>query len=343
MTENQKRAWEWLLEKEQHSLFLTLGQGKSSWEVGEILGLSHYKYLEIKERAEVFFKLFTNFLERWPSLFRPGNPCQESFKDLMDAFICRRVKRKSAALFSGDAANLVKRISTASIRNNLKVLSESDDPWDKDTMALILEFDRWNNFRILPHEWQQPSAYKRRLNKKDKIYIKYLLDPVKTPFWMLKKIKERFYYKGRKAENTAYVALISKRLFKEGYLVMPIRKDPEVIKEMTGFYMYVFDSKYDADSLGFKISNYYIQTSRVRLGQKFWPEYREIVQRALNYNEMNNINFSRDNLDMARDPSGSIKKARIKTKKRERGIHDPRPIKSLPVTRADSSAFYIEK
>lgn len=56
----------------------------------------------------------------------------------------------------------------------MKRLKESEDPWDLDSMRLILEFDRWNNFRILPRMLQQPSAFKRRLNKKDKIYIKYL-------------------------------------------------------------------------------------------------------------------------------------------------------------------------
>lgn len=59
----------------------------------------------------------------------------------------------------------------------MKRLKESEDPWDLDSMRLILEFDRWNNFRILPRMLQQPSAFKRRLNKKDKIYIKYLFKP----------------------------------------------------------------------------------------------------------------------------------------------------------------------
>ena len=101
MNKAQQTAWEWLSETEQRSLFLTLSTGKSSWEAGEMLKISHYKYLEIKERSEVFFKLFTSFLEKHEALFRPDGPCQEDFKDYMEAVICKRKTRKEAALFSG--------------------------------------------------------------------------------------------------------------------------------------------------------------------------------------------------------------------------------------------------
>lgn len=49
---------------------------------------------------------------------------------------------------------------------NMKRLRESEDPWDQDTVKLIFEYDRWNNSRILPRMLQQPSAFKRRLNKR---------------------------------------------------------------------------------------------------------------------------------------------------------------------------------
>lgn len=62
MNEAQQKAWSCLIDKEQQSLFLQLSESKSSWEVGEILKLSHYKYLEIRERSEKFFRLFSDFL-----------------------------------------------------------------------------------------------------------------------------------------------------------------------------------------------------------------------------------------------------------------------------------------
>ena len=52
MNKYQQKAWDCLTPTEQQSLFLQLSESKSSWEAGEILRLSHYKYLEIKERSE---------------------------------------------------------------------------------------------------------------------------------------------------------------------------------------------------------------------------------------------------------------------------------------------------
>ena len=71
MNEFQKKAWDCLPQKEQQSLFLQLSENKSSWEAGEILKLSHYKYLEIRERSEKFFRLFSDFFEKRTSILRP--------------------------------------------------------------------------------------------------------------------------------------------------------------------------------------------------------------------------------------------------------------------------------
>ena len=331
MNKAQQTAWEWLSETEQRSLFLTLSHGKSSWEAGEMLNISHYKYLEIKERSEVFFKLFTSFLERHEALFRPDGPCQEDFKDYMEAVICHRKTRKESALYSGYSANLLSEVSNKKIEVNMRRLKESDDEWDQETRALILEFDRWNNFRILPKKLQQPSAYKRRLNKKDKTYIRYLLNPSKMPEWLLERIKERFYFKTKRDDRRYWVALISKALSKEGYFLLPIRRDEEVIKEMNKYYIYVFENKEDADSFGFKVANYRTQTARVRLGLKFWPEYREVVKQAINYGSINNLDFNVKTLDMAYQSLHPKKKKKPKEDKEKLGI-----------SRAKSSAFYIK-
>ena len=309
----QQQAWEWLLPEEQNSLFLTLGTGKSSWEVGEMMKKSHYKYLEIKERSEAFFKLFTNFLERHPSIFRPDGPCQEDFKDYIEAVICLRKTRKEAAGYTGLSANLLNEVNNKKLEKNINRLKKSDNTWDKDTLRLIQEFDRWNNFRILPRMLQWPSAFKRRLNKKHKIYIRYLLNSSKMPVWLLEKIKERFYFKTRKAENKYYIALISQELYPGiGYFLLPVKRDAEVVEEMNRFYIYVFENKSDADAFGFKVANYAIQTSRVRLGLKFWPEYREIVERAVNYTQVNNLDFDVKTLDMAYQPLHPKRKSKKK-------------------------------
>lgn len=289
MNKVQEQAWEWLRPEEQNSLYLTLGTGKSSWEVGEMMKKSHYKYLEIKERSEVLFKLFTTFLENHPSLFRPGGPCQETFIDYIEALICKRTSIREATLFSGNSLNMLPKIKSDMIRKNLIRLGESPNIWDQETLRLILEFDRWNNFRILPKMMQLPSCYKRKINKKHKIYIKYIRD---LPKELVLKIKERFYFKSHKESNKYYTVLYSFDLFPEsGYFVMPISKDDSVIQELSDLYLYIFKTRDEADIFGFKIANYYLQTSHVKLGLKFWPEYRDIVSRSINYNSINNLDF----------------------------------------------------
>lgn len=74
MNEAQQKAWSCLIDKEQQSLFLQLSESKSSWEAGEILKLSHYKYLEIRERSEKFFRLFSDFLRNTLLFFDPIAP-----------------------------------------------------------------------------------------------------------------------------------------------------------------------------------------------------------------------------------------------------------------------------
>lgn len=300
MNEAQTKAWNCLTEKEQQSLFLQLSAQKSTWESGEILKLSHYKYIEIRERSEKFFRLFSDFYELHESIFRPDCPCERSFQDFIEACIEKRLSRKEAAIYTGDSAMQLAKVTTNNVMRNMKRLSESHNPWDIDTRRLILEFDRWNNFRILPMILQQPSAFKRRLNKKDKIYIKYLLK--KIPTWRLRRLEARFKspLRGPKKNKERYwVALISDKIYKDGYKVIPVKKDYQVLQEFTSFYMYVFLDKDTADMFGFMISKYFIKTSEVKLGQKFWPEYRATIEMAVNYNQVNNIEFSVKNLDTA--------------------------------------------
>ena len=297
MEEFQKKAWECLTQKEQQSLFLQLSENKSSWEAGEILKLSHYKYLEIRERSEKFFRLFSDFFEKRTSIFRPDCPCERNFQDYIEGCLEKRMKRKEASVYTGDSTQLLAKVNSKNLERNIKRLQNTQDEWDMDTLRLIFEFDRWNNFRILPRMLQQPSAFKRRSNKKDKIYIKYLLNRV--PEWMHLKLKERFRYKVKPSKKKYWVCLISEDLYTDGYYLLPVRPTEENIAEFSRFYMYVFEDKDDADTFGFMVSKFMIKTCDVKLGQKFWPEYRNCVQKALNYNSVNNIEFNVKKLDMA--------------------------------------------
>jgi hypothetical protein len=295
MTIEQQKAWDHLKPIEQQSLFLQLSSGKSSWEAGSILKVSHYKYIEIRERAEKFFRMFTDFYNIHPSIFRPGCPCESCFIDYIEGTIEKRLTRVEASRYTGDSTHVLQNRRAKVITRNIVRLKESKDPWDIDTLKLILEFDRWNNFRILPGLLQQPSAYKRRDNKKIKIYIKYLLN--KVPAWIHEKIIEKFKYRGK---HKLWVCLVSEELYPEdGYYLLPVKDSEDIVNEMNRFYIYVFKDKEDADTFGFMVSKFMVKTKEVKMGQKFWPEYREVVSKALNYNQVNNIGFGIKSLDNA--------------------------------------------
>jgi hypothetical protein len=314
MNEAQQKAWNCLTTVEQNSLFLQLTQGKSSWEAGEILKLSHYKYLEIKDRSQKFFRMFGDFFELHPDLFRPDNPCEENFIDYIYACIEQRLKRSQAIHFCGDSSNQLPEVNSKNIIRNMERLKNSGDEWDHHLRNLILEFDRWNNYRILPRILQQPSAFKRRVNKKHKIYIKYLLH--KIPQFVHLKLKERFHYKTRPNKEKYWVALISRDLYEDdGYYLLPVRPLREVVEEMNKFYIYVFSTREDADNFGFLVSKFINKTKGVKLGQTFWPEYKEVISRAINFNEVNNIDFQVKQLDNAYSISKSKKNKKPKEAK----------------------------
>ena len=310
MTSAQSQAWNCLKPIEQQSLFLQVSEGKSSWEAGNILGVTHYKYIEIRERSHKFFKLFTDFFEEHGSIFRPDSPCDPQFKDYIEACIEKRLKYREAILASGDSANLVPCVSKRNIIKNMELLQSSEDPWDICTRRLIFEFDRWNNYRILPRLLQQPSAFKRRENKREKILLKYILNH--NPDFVLERIRERWFYKVKPSKEAYWVALISKKLYTDGYYLLKVKPCDEVIEELSRFYLYIFNNREDADTYGFLATQYIDRTSSIKLSQKFWPEYREIIHKAINYNKVNNLECSIRNLDMAYNNHKPTKRSKTK-------------------------------
>lgn len=300
MNTAQQKAWDCLREDEKQSLFLQISNGKSSWESGTIMKRSHYKYIEIRERSQVFFKMFTNFFTLHESIFRPDAPFSSTFMDYIEACIEKRLDRKNAALRSGDSSQIIAKIRGDMIQKNMRKLLDSDDEWDKDTKSLIIEFDRWNNFRILPRIMQAPSPFRRRVNEKHKIYLQYLLK--KFPKWAHSKLIERYRYKSNRFPNKPkyWVCLISRELYPEdGYYVFSIRPDEEPIKEMSRFFLYVFKTQDDADTFGFMVTSYYDKTSSIPSGQKFWVEFRNLLEDSVNYAQVNNIDFNQKILDSA--------------------------------------------
>ena len=296
MQEYQKQAWDCLTPEEQNSLFLSTSQGMSTWGVGEVLKLSHYKYLELKARAEKFFKMFADYYQLHPSLINPNCPISPMFRDYLFATMVKRLPKEEALSYAGDSAFRVSEINSQIITKNMMRLRKSEDKWDQDLRALIYEFDRWNNYRILPRALQAPSAYKRRSRKKDKTYIKYLHQ---IPDFKIKALVDIYWCGSKGKESDRYYMPLVSDFFEDNYAVVPVKKTPEIIRQISDNKLYLFQTRDEADEFGIIVSMFFEETINQSRGLKFWKKYQNIVESAINYREINNMDFTAENLDSA--------------------------------------------
>lgn len=294
MESYQEKAYNCLTEVEQNSLFLNLSQGLSTWQISEILKLSHYKYLEVKARAEKFFKMFSDYFEKHESLVSPNAPLDTRFIDYLYGSMIHRLPKEEAVLHPGDSSWVLSPIRISAITKNIMRLKESDGEWDKDLYALIMEFDRWNNYRILPRILQAPSAFKRRTTRKDKVYLAYLH---RIPEFKIRALVDMYWRAGKPSHR--YFASFVSDIFPDGYAVVPIKKEKAIIKELTDTKIYIFENQLDADEFGLMAKQYFIRTTNSKAGLQFWKTYREIIARAINFREIKNMDFTCSNLDMA--------------------------------------------
>lgn len=291
MEKYQEDAWDCLTKQEQDSLFLNQGQGLSTHRTGEILKMPHYKYLELKARAEKFFKMFSDYFYIHPSLIRPGAPLTEAFKDYLYGSILKRLEKDEAINYAGDSRWVLKEYNTKKVTVNMERLKQSEDPWDKDLYKLIMEFDRWNSFRILPQLLQAPSPYKRRTNRKYKVYMKYLN---RIPDFKIKYLLDVYW---KKNGPVNYIALVSS-IFEYGYQLVPISKSKKVTQEITDMKIYIFENQLDAEDFGLQVSRYF-EIGSPRSGIKFWSHFHELIEKAINYKSITNMDFVVGTLDQA--------------------------------------------
>ena len=88
---------------------------------------------------------------------------------------------------------------------------------------------------------------------------------------------------------------------------------------MSRFFLYVFKDKDDADTFGFMVDKYIDKTSTIPSGQKFWTEFRNVLEEAVNFSQVNNIDFNMKTLDMAYNPRPKKKNSKGKRDKNMEG------------------------
>lgn len=286
MNKVQQKVWDILTTDEQTAITLSLSHNKSSWEVGEIMGKSHYKYLEIAARAKRFFKMFSEYFSLHDELFPEGVVVDEDFQDYMEGCILMRLTPKDVInkLYNPIYKDFKKRQAELSLRMDLLWKHEIG----RDLHDLILEFDRWNNYRILPECLQEPSAFKRRNKTREKNRIKLVS---KLPELTVNLIIKKYKYKGKGSKF--YLPLVTE-LYQYGYVVIPVANKHTTISGITALGLPLFKKKEVAKEYGILIAEFVeARKNSCKTGLRFWPEYRVISQKAINYTKLEHIRVNR--------------------------------------------------
>jgi hypothetical protein len=289
-----KEAWDILNTDEKTSLSLSLSFNKTTWESGEIMNKAHFKYLEIQKRAAKFLEMFTNHFEKYGGLFPEGVYISFAFKEYLILTILERKTISKAIRQMEDSSYFVASRRNKLIMNEMQKLANTNKDASKDLYSLIMDFDRWNNFRVLPLEIQEPSAFKRRNKVRN---IKHIKNLTGLPRYSVFKIIEYYSYKGK--YDKLYLPIISNYL-QNGWKVVQIKKSTLNINEITDIGIFLFESRAKADEFAELVSGYFIGKSRnCKDGQKFWPSFRVLMAEAVNYKAIENIHKSRTYLDKA--------------------------------------------
>lgn len=287
-----KLAWETLTEDEKTALTLQLGMQKSSWESGEIMTRSHYKYLEIKYRAEFFLKFFTEHIDVFGRLI----PDELTGDKLIIKFIRLCIEKRHKPMQAMEILNQEEEVKVHKSEVNERLIAQMkqweklDEAFGKITFDFIKEFDRWNNFRILPKSIQEPSAYKRRLKNVYKKHLKIitcihplslakllkLYETNRNPYLYMPVIKEGVGYIHKMKVNQQSLSIINDIGL---YLFKEIKDAQEYLGEIEG---YVSKKKKECTD-----------------GLNFWPKYRELIRKADNYYEVQKITPTRRYLQLA--------------------------------------------
>ena len=309
--DKDNKAWMILTEEERTALSLQFSYEKSTWQAGEIMGKAHYKYLEIKARAEQYLRMltehFTIFKELIPNDL--NNTLDPNFQEYIIKIIYTRQTpyTVAAAMKSQEFTNTTFREEI--INKEFSKLQKLKSYSASALLNLLLDFDRWNNFRVLPKNLQEPSAFKRRNKNRLKKQLKNLTSI--NPF-VLEKIIERFGLKKKTLDAYWYVPLVSQ----QKYSILKI--DPSIAKNITQINklgLFIFSNYNQAEEFSELVSKFNInEPKNCKEGLIFWPQYRLLVKIAINYTEIENIIPSRKYLDLATKDWDIAKVKKIKTK-----------------------------
>lgn len=290
------KVWEILSDDEKTALNLSINMSKSSWEAGEIMEKSHYKYLEIQKRGETLLRLFQIHYNLYGKLIPDEVELDLNFTQYIKILIEERQTIKSAVSKMPGTGFDKPKYRNALVKDSLYMLRDNKEESYQALYNIIMDFDRWNNFRILPTELQEPSAFKRRNKVRD---LKQLELSLTIPTPSIKHIVKNYKYSG--ASSVHYAVIIDRNEGNNSKIIFTVAKrSTKQLSELTRMFIYIFETEELAKEFAYHLMTFPTKGKRnCREGLKFWPTFRVLSKKAFNYLELNNIIPTRRNQEVA--------------------------------------------
>lgn len=317
-----KKAWYILTDEEKAALSLTVNHSKSSWQAGEILNKAHYKFLEIQARAKHFYKMFIIYFEKSNGHIVPEqSDITWDFQEFILCTLQNRMGYRETLRAIGKGTELTSKRAykrDQQLQDYMYALANHKDPLHRDLYDLIVEFDRWNNFRILPEILREPSAYKRRNKSR---LIKHLKNLKEIELYLLDRLKKKFVAPKNYNRRVVYLPIVCD-IEPDNYSLLRIQATSKNIEYISkSLKLYLFDDFDTAETYALLVEGYLNAGKKsCKDGQSFWPQYRTMIKDAYNYKEVNNIISRRDRL---KEAFIDMDKAQVRKKRMKKmDIHD---------------------
>lgn len=311
-----KRALTHLVPDEEAAVTLKNVHKKSTWQAGEVLGKAHYKYLEIVGRGEQFLRMFSKHYSMFKNFFPDEVTINPSVKEYLQLVLLERRNPRRIRLLLSSMQFRDKKFRDTTLTIQIRKWQNSKSPIENYFAEMILEFDRWNNWRILPETLQLPHAFKRRQKN---VHKKKLLYSIRLEESKIKDLKK--YFKLKKSEDISKAAWVYlfKNVVTQEYEIIPVVVTPDSKKVFSMLFLPMYESQKACEKAVFLILNYVLQTNpkdRVKSGLAFWPTFRDYQKDT--YNEADILNLSpdiKDNPKYQTNSQSSLKTARKNLKK----------------------------
>lgn len=251
-------------------------------------------------------KLFTDHFEMFGALVPSYITLDERFRKYLELTIGKRKPISEAVALIEDPVFSIKSFREKVISEQMAKLLRKNKVTVRTWALMVLEFDRWNNYRILPADIQEPSAFKRR-NKKNE--IRNLRNVADLNGFTIRRIKLKYEIKGEAPRKVLFVPVVEEQ-GKSGSIIK-VENNKTTVEGLSKIGFYLFPKEKHAQEFLNHILLYKLNDRKdCKQGQRFWPKFRLLTQNSMNYNFIQKRVASRKFLETAlRDlDAGYLKK-----------------------------------